>query len=123
MSQQGLPGGSVVKNLPAMPETQVRSLGWGDPLEKKWQPIPILLPGKSRGQRSLVSYSPWGCKRVIQLNNNKTTTMSQHRRLNRIFRNTNLKKEKKTPEQVDKRKANSKMKNLKSAISVIKKNK
>ena len=35
MSQQGLPGGSVVKNLPAMPETQVRSLGWGDPLEKK----------------------------------------------------------------------------------------
>ena len=67
-----------------------------------------------------MSYSPWGCKRVIQLNNNKTTTtMSQHRRLNRIFRNTNLKKEKKNPEQVDKRKTNSKMKNLKPAISVI----
>ena len=45
--------------------------------------------------------------------------MSQHRRLNRIFRNTNLKKEKKNPEQVDKRKTNSKMKNLKPAISVI----
>ena len=24
-----------VKNLPAMPETQVRSLGWEDPLEKE----------------------------------------------------------------------------------------
>ena len=29
------PGGSdTVKNLPAMPETQVQSLGWEDPLEK-----------------------------------------------------------------------------------------
>ena len=27
-------GGSVVKNLPAIQETQVRSLGWEDPLEK-----------------------------------------------------------------------------------------
>ena len=27
-----------------------------------WQPTPVLLPGKSRGQRSVVSYSPWGCK-------------------------------------------------------------
>ena len=24
----------MVKNLPAMPDTQVLSLGWGDPLEK-----------------------------------------------------------------------------------------
>ena len=29
------PGGSVVKNLPAMQETQVQSLGREDPLEKK----------------------------------------------------------------------------------------
>ena len=29
------PGGSVVKNLPAMWETWVRSLGWEDPLEKE----------------------------------------------------------------------------------------
>ena len=27
---------------------------------QKWQPTPILLPGKSRGWRSLVGYSPWG---------------------------------------------------------------
>ena len=29
----GFPGGSVVKNLPVMQETKVRSLGWEDPLE------------------------------------------------------------------------------------------
>ena len=31
----GFPGGSVVKNLPAMQETGVRSLGWEDPLEER----------------------------------------------------------------------------------------
>ena len=31
----GFPGGSVVKNLPVMQETQVQSLGWEDPLEKE----------------------------------------------------------------------------------------
>ena len=31
----GLPGGSVVKNPPAIQETWVRSLGWDDPLEKE----------------------------------------------------------------------------------------
>ena len=30
----GFPGGSVIKNLPAMQETSVQSLGWEDPLEK-----------------------------------------------------------------------------------------
>ena len=30
----GFPGGSVVRNLPAMQETQVQSLGQEDPLEK-----------------------------------------------------------------------------------------
>ena len=33
-----------------------------DPQERKWQPTPVLLPGKSHGQRSLVGYSPWSCK-------------------------------------------------------------
>ena len=31
----GFPGGSVVKNLPAMQETWARSLGWEDPLEEE----------------------------------------------------------------------------------------
>ena len=29
---------------------------------RQWQPTPVLLPGKSHGQRSLVGYSPWGRK-------------------------------------------------------------
>ena len=29
-----------------------------------WQPTPVLLPRKSHGQRSLVGYSPWGCKEL-----------------------------------------------------------
>ena len=29
---------------------------------KKWQPIPVFLPGKFHGQELLVDDSPWGCK-------------------------------------------------------------
>ena len=29
------------------------------PWRRKWQPIPVFLPGKSHGQKSLVGYSPW----------------------------------------------------------------
>ena len=31
-------------------------------LSRKWQPTPLLVPGKSHGQRSLASYSSLGCK-------------------------------------------------------------
>ena len=31
---------------------------------RKWQPIPVFLPGKFHGQRSLVGYSPWGGKEL-----------------------------------------------------------
>ena len=34
------------------------------PWRRKWQPTPVLLPGKSHGQRILAGYSPWGHKRV-----------------------------------------------------------
>ena len=34
------------------------------PWRWKWQVTPVFLPGESHGQRSLVGYSPWGCKRV-----------------------------------------------------------
>ena len=44
-----------VKHLPAMWETRVGKIPW----RKKWQPTPVLLPGKFLGQRSLVGYSPW----------------------------------------------------------------
>ena len=32
--------------------------------KRKWQPTPVFLPGKYHGQRNLVGYSPWSCKRV-----------------------------------------------------------
>ena len=32
------------------------------PWRRAWQPTPGVLPGKSHGQKSLVGYSPWGCK-------------------------------------------------------------
>ena len=34
------------------------------PWRRKWQPTPVYLPGKSLGQRSLASYSPWDHKKV-----------------------------------------------------------
>ena len=48
----------LVKSLPAMPETQVQSLGGEDSLEKKIATHKVLLPGEFHGQRSLVGYSP-----------------------------------------------------------------
>ena len=56
MTTGGLAGGSVVKNC--------RRCGFGPwvrkiPQRRKWQPLPVFLPGKSHGQRS---YSPWGHK-------------------------------------------------------------
>ena len=52
----------MVKNLPAMQETQVKSLGQEDPLEEGLETHSSILPGESHGQRSLVGYSPWSHK-------------------------------------------------------------
>ena len=52
----------TVKNLPAVRETWVQSLGWEDPLQKGMASTPVFLPGESHGQRSLEGYSPRGCK-------------------------------------------------------------
>ena len=62
---RGFPSGSALKNSPVMQETQqmqVRSLGWGEPLEEGMATHSSILPGESHGQRSLAAYSPWGCK-------------------------------------------------------------
>ena len=48
----------LVKNLPALQETQVRFLGWEDPLEKEMAIHSSVLAWKSHGERSLVGYSP-----------------------------------------------------------------
>ena len=50
----------TVKRLPTMWETQVRSLGQEDPLEKEMATHSSTLAWKIRGWRSLVGYSPWG---------------------------------------------------------------
>ena len=34
----------------------------GSDRRRQWHPTPVLLPGKSHGQRSLVGCSPWGRK-------------------------------------------------------------
>ena len=52
----------LVKNLPAVQETLVLSLGWEDPLENEWLPTPVSLPRDFQGQRKLAAYSPWDCK-------------------------------------------------------------
>ena len=51
----------VVENLPANARGMgsISRLGRA-PGKRKWQPSPVLLPGGSRGQRSLVGRSPWG---------------------------------------------------------------
>ena len=54
----------MVKNLLAMQETQVQSLGGEIPWRRKWQHTPVFLLGKSHEQRSLVGYSPWGHKEL-----------------------------------------------------------
>ena len=52
-----------VKNLSAMQETQETWVRVGKiPLRRAWQPTLVFLPGEYLGQRSLVGYSPWGCK-------------------------------------------------------------
>ena len=39
---------------------ELRRLPW----RRKWWPNPVFLPGKLYGERSLVGYISWGCKRV-----------------------------------------------------------
>ena len=61
LSVQGFLGGSGIKNPPANAGDMGLIPGWGrspgeDPLEKEWEPVPVFLPGKSAGQRSLVGY-------------------------------------------------------------------
>ena len=52
----------MVKNLPAIQETWIRSLSQEDPLEKGMQPIPVFLRVDFHGQRGLAGYSPWDQK-------------------------------------------------------------
>ena len=52
----------MVKNLSAIQETHVQSLGQKYPLEKGMLPALVFFPGEFHGQRRLAGYSPWDHK-------------------------------------------------------------
>ena len=54
----------MVKNPPDNAGAKGSVLGQEDPLEEEMATHPVFLPGESHGQRSLVSYSLWGFKRI-----------------------------------------------------------
>ena len=61
----GLPGGlssqeSTCQCRKGRFDPWVRKIPW----RRAWQPTPVFLPGESHGQRSLVGYSPQGCKEL-----------------------------------------------------------
>ena len=62
----GLPGGSVVKNLPANAGNKGSIPGSGrSPGEGNGNPLQYsCLENPMDGWRSLVGYSPWGCKEL-----------------------------------------------------------
>ena len=57
---QGFPGGASGKEPACQYVRNMNSVpGPGrSPRGRAWQPTPVFLPGKSRGQRSLMGYSP-----------------------------------------------------------------
>ena len=63
IEKRDFPGGSDGKSVclqcgrPGF-DPWVRKIPW----RRKWQPTPVLLPGKSHGWRNLVGYNPWGHK-------------------------------------------------------------
>ena len=57
-------GAQLVKNLPAMQETRVPSLGGEDPLEEGMATHSSILVWRILWIESLAGYSPWGCKEL-----------------------------------------------------------
>ena len=55
----------------------VRKIPW----KREWLPTPVFLPGEVHGQRSLVSYSHWGCResdKTEQLTLHHTIALISH---------------------------------------------
>ena len=76
------PSGSAVKNLPALQELQemlVRSLGWEDPLEEGMATHSSILAWRIPWKRSLVGYSPLGCKDLDM------TEVTEHGRMQNYY--------------------------------------
>ena len=49
----------------------VRKIPW----RRTWQPTPVVLPGESHGQSTLVGYSPQGCKESDMIEVNEHTSI------------------------------------------------
>ena len=54
----------MVKNLPAIQETQLKSLGREDPMEEEMAIHSSILTWRIPWTESLVGYSPWGHKEL-----------------------------------------------------------
>ena len=83
----------MVKNPPANTGDAGKRCGFNPCVgrihwRRKWQPTPVFLPGKSRGQRSLAGYSSSGCQEsdsTWRLNLHTHT----HKHINKIHTNNN----------------------------------
>ena len=90
LSARGFPGGSEGKESACNAGDLGSIPGSGRSPEEgnEWHPTPVLLPGKSHEQRSLVYYSPWDRKE-----SDMTERLHFHFQLNGIL----TKKKKKNP--------------------------
>ena len=70
-----------LQNPSVMQETWVRSLGWEDPW-RSWECTPAFCLENPHGQRSLMGYSPWGCKEL-----DMTEQLSTHKVFERVILN------------------------------------
>ena len=61
---EGFPGAQKVKNLPAVQETWVQSLGQEDLLEKGMATHSNILAWRIPWTEELAGYSPWGNKEL-----------------------------------------------------------
>ena len=52
----------LLKNLPVIQETWVDLWVWKIPWRMEWLPTAVFFPGEFHRKRSLVGYSPGGCK-------------------------------------------------------------
>ena len=80
----GFPGGSGVKNLPAMQKTQVPSLSQEDPLQKEMATPSRIVAWEIPWTEEPGVYSPWYHKdtdMTYQLNNNNNPSNKFQKRL------------------------------------------
>ena len=71
----GFPSGSVAKNLAASAGDAclIPGLGRRLPWRRKWQPIPVFLPGESQRQRSLAGYTHTRTHSILKISDFGTT--------------------------------------------------